>query len=178
MPDENLESVEAALSVPGRGMGEAQKSAPVQQVQQTPQPAPTGQAAQMPAMKEAMARVKATLAGLNTGTLRFGGTQKGSFGGSSLSDLYKSLSSPSAPGAPQPQPATPPAVQPTAPQQPVVKMVAPAGGGKQLASYDHNGMSVLLGDDIDVNDAAAVQKRMDETNDLIDMMNSAYDEEV
>ena len=41
-----------------------------------------------------------------------------------------------------------------------------------------NDREMLLGDDIDVNDAAAVQKRMDETNDLIDMMNSAYDEEV
>ena len=54
-------------------------------------------------------------------------------------------------------------------------MISPSGGGAPLAGYDYNGTTVLLGDDIDVNDSVAVQKRMSETNDLIDMMNSAYE---
>ena len=73
------------------------------------------------------------------------------------------------PGA-QPAPVTPGL-------SPLVKMITPSGGGSQLPAYDRNGTTVFLGDDIDLNDTAAVQGRINETNDLIDMMNSAYEED-
>ena len=80
----------------------------------------------------------------------------------------------SPPTAPQP-------TQPTAPatsSMPKITMVAPTGGGTPLAGYDYKGSRVLLGDGVDVNDAEAVQRRITENNELIDMIDSAYEEEV
>lgn len=56
-----------------------------------------------------------------------------------------------------------------------LSMVNPPNGGKPYATYKYGGQTVLLGDDVDVNDSAAVQTRMAETNSLIDMMNEAYE---
>lgn len=78
-----------------------------------------------------------------------------------------------------PKPTQPTMPMPTAAtdmpnELPSLRMVALSGGGGQIPAYDYNGMTVFLGDDIDTNDATAVRGRIDETNDLIDMMNEAY----
>lgn len=80
-----------------------------------------------------------------------------------------------APSTPQsPATKTP---DPQMPQMPAITMVAPSGGGAPLAGYDYKGSRVLLGDGIDVNDAEAVRARITENNELIDMIDSAYEED-
>lgn len=81
---------------------------------------------------------------------------------------------PQTPQTPLATPQTPPATPAAAPK---VVMGGSLFGGRVPRFTRPDDVIVELGDDIDVNDAAALQKRMDETNALIDMMNSAYDEE-
>ena len=98
--------------------------------------------------------------------------------GSSLEqsgDLFTRFIDALSPKPSQPAMPTPAAAATDMPNElPSLRMVALSGGGGQIPAYDYNGMTVFLGDDIDTNDATAVRGRIDETNDLIDMMNEAY----
>ena len=186
MPDENLESVEAALAVPGKGLGgQAPTPAPVQTVQAGAQ-TPAVTAPQSPAMKAAMTRVRATLAGLNSGTVRPGVQRNGGFGGPTLTEMFRQMQTPQpAPGtapAPVPQAGTPatPTAQPgaaAAPTAPTQFTVAKSAFGTAMTSgYDYGGMRVEMPENFNMEDQAAVQAQMDFSNQMADWMNE--DEEV
>jgi len=88
------------------------------------------------------------------------------------------VATPTIASMPATAPTTTPVPAPTAPSPtptpaPQIKTVA-LGGGKSAPAYDYGGSTILIADGIDVNDPAAVQNYMTETNDLIDMMNEAY----
>ena len=67
------------------------------------------------------------------------------------------------------------------PTQPVVQPAAPriamtsVGGGREMPTYDYNGVSVELGGGIDMNDADAVNGAMAFNNQIVDWMNDDSD---
>lgn len=92
-----------------------------------------------------------------------------------MGDLFTKFMEAISPKPTQPAMPTSAAATTSTPDElPSLRMIALSGGGGQVPAYDHNGMTVFLGDDIDMNDVTAVRGRIDETNDLIDMMNEAY----
>lgn len=166
MPDEKLESVEAALAAPGKGMdGGTPQQAGVPKPATAP--APKAEAMQSEPMKAAMAKVKATLTGLNSGTIR-GGVQ----GGGSLAEIYQRMRG----GAATPQPAAQPTVQPTAQQpaqsvQPQFTVARTALGKAQTSGYDYGGMRIEMPEDFDMNNAEGVQAQMAFSNQMADWLN-------
>ena len=176
MNEENLPSVEAALAAPQNAPAAPSSLAPQPASPETAAPpaaAPAPAPDQRSQILEGARRfVNEMMRGVRSG---YGGAPQQPQQPQTLGDMLKGLVSgegaaPSAPAPTSPAP-TSPALSPSP-----VKMMTPLGGGRAFPTYDHNGMTVILGDDIDVNDAAAVQGRMSETNDLIDMMNNAYEE--
>ena len=172
MNEENsLESVEAALAVPGKGMdGGTPQQAGVPRPAATP--APKVEAMQSEPMNAAMAKVKATLTGLSSGTIRGGG-----LGGGSLAEIYQRMrgggggtqpgtaATPTAqPGAPIPQAGTP-----GAPTQFTVARTAL--GKAQTSGYDYGGMRIEMPEDFDMNNAEGVQAQMAFSNQMADWLN-------
>lgn len=184
LDDNNLDSVEAALAQP---QNQPVAPAPTRPVAPTPQAAnlagvantqpPASPSALAPRYQNALGIMRqAALAarrGIGSGDVAAAKTASNA----ALARLVDSLrANPSQEAQPGPGASAPPQL-PAAPGAIPVRMFSPAGGGRAVPSYERNGDTVLLGDDIDMNDGAAVQRRIAETNDLIDMMNNAYEED-
>ena len=178
MPDEKLESVEAALAAPGKGLdggAPQQAGAPKQATATTPAgtpatttAAPVGQAKQSEPMKAAMAKVKATLTGLNSGTVRGGG-----LGGGSLAEIYQRMrggGGGTQPGtAATPIAPTPQAGTPGAPTQ--FTVARSAIGKAQTSGYDYGGMRIEMPEDFDMNNTEGVQAQVAFSNQMADWLN-------
>ena len=172
MKEENATSVEAVLAKPQNQppvqTGTVPVSVPAPQMQVAPNATPQQPAgANDDLLDEARRTVNRLMRGVRAGTLDGASPQAPSAPEMSIADMMTQRLA-------TPKPTSP---QPAAPGVSPVVMLTPSNGGRAMPSYNYNGMNVLLGDDIDVNDMAAVQKRMAETNDLIDMMNGAYEME-
>ena len=171
MPDEKLESVEAALAAPGKGMGGgAPQAAGAPKPAATP--APKVEAAQNDPMKAAKAKVKEILTGLNSGTMRGGGS-----GGGSLAEIYQRMRGGA--GAPQVRaPVTPtvtsaaPTTQGGAPAAPTQFTVARSAIGKaQTSGYDYGGMRIEMPEDFNMNNTEGVQAQVAFSNQMADWLN-------
>ena len=106
-------------------------------------------------------------------------------GGTRFSDTVSRLTAslrgnaatePSVPPPPGTQTQAPP-LQPPNASLPEIKMFAPSGGGKAYPTYENAGRKIIIDSKVDINNTAAVQKWMDDTNRILDMMNSVYEGE-
>ena len=193
--DMSTESVEAALAMPQNQQQQvvASSLAPTMQ-----QPASPASAADNPSMPNPMENKLSTLFNNAMKTVRQTIATKGSHVGMSpsgtqnpdaISRIVASLrGAPAEPtanvqaNAGQPTTGAPAQTLPGAKTAPAPVAQMPQvttfqlGGGRSSPAYEYGGNAILIDGDVDTNDPVAVRKYMDDTNNLIDMINSAYEE--